>query len=97
MSRTRISATVDGQRLRTAAELTGTTGSALLDRALAALIEQVEGERESAALLRNPYEDDPDLAWQAPFGPDLDYDGAVPEKVVALARARREAAGPDRS
>lgn len=89
MKRTRISATVDGQRLRTAAALTGSTGSALVDQALAALIAQVEAEREAEALERRPYESDPDLAWQAPLGPDLPYDGEVPAEVIALAEASR--------
>lgn len=89
MSRVRISATVDGERLRTAARLAGTTGSALLDLALAALIEQTEAEREAAALDAQPYEDDPELAWEAPTGPDLPYDGAVPADVLTLAEARR--------
>lgn len=89
MKRTRISATVDGQQLRTAAALTGSTGSALLDRALAALIAQVEAEREAEALEHWPYERDPELAWQAPPGPDLPYDGEVPADVVTLAEARR--------
>jgi hypothetical protein len=39
MSRVRISATVDGERLDAAARLSGATGSRLLDQALAALIE----------------------------------------------------------
>ncbi len=89
MPRTRISATVDATRLSTASALTGETGSALVDRALGALIERVEAEREAAALDRRPYEDDPELSWSAPLGPDLPYDGAVPDDVVALAAARR--------
>lgn len=89
MARVRISATVDGDRLRAAAELAGTTGSALLDQALAALVEHLEAQREIAALERSPYETDPDLAWQPAHGPDLRYDGDVPDDVVALAQARR--------
>lgn len=91
MTRVRISATVDGERLRTAKRLVGATGSALLDRALTALIEQTEAEREAAALEALPYEDDPELAWEAPVGPDLPYDGAVPDDVIALAEARGRA------
>lgn len=94
MPRTRISATVDEERLRTAAALTGTTGSALLDRALAALIAAVEATREAEALERRPYEQDPDLAWQAPRGPDLPYDGEVPEDVISLAETRRRSRRP---
>lgn len=33
--------------------------------------------------------DDPDLTWQAPPGPDLPYDGVVPEQVRRLAAERR--------
>lgn len=76
-------------RLSTASALTGETGSALVDRALGALIERVEAEREAAALDHRPYEDDPELSWTAPPGPDLPYDGAVPDDVVALAATRR--------
>ena len=89
MPRVRISATVDGERLDTAARLSGATGSRLLDQALAALIEQLEAARELAALASHPYEEDPDLAWEAPVGPDLPYEGAVPDDVVELAKARR--------
>ena len=84
-----ISATVDGERLDAAARLSGATGSRLLDQALAALIEQLETEREFAALDSHPYEEDPDLAWEGPPGPDLPYDGTVPDDVLELAQARR--------
>lgn len=93
MKRVRVSATVDGERLATAARLTGTTGSRLLDLALAALIEQLESARELAALADRPYKDDPDLRWQAPPGPDLPYVGTVPDDVLALAQARRQQGG----
>lgn len=53
----------------------------MLDRALLALIDRLEGAGERAALVAHPYEDDTDLAWQAPPGPDLPYDGDVPEEV----------------
>lgn len=91
MKRVRISATVDGERLRMAAELAGATGSALLDQALAALVEQLAAQREIAALEQQPYDADPDLAWQPPPGPALVYDGDIPADVVALAQARRRA------
>jgi hypothetical protein len=55
------------------------------------LVEQLEVERERKALASYPYEDDPDLAWQAPPGPDLPYDGDIPEDVVKLAQRRRRA------
>lgn len=65
--------------------------SELVDRALAALIREVDGRREVAAIAQLPYEDDPDLAWQAPPGPDLPYEGGVPEEVQRLAAQRRGA------
>lgn len=89
MKRVRVSATVDGERLAVAARLAGETGSRLLDHALAALIEQLETRRELAALASHPYEEDPDLAWEAPLGPDLPYEGVVPDDVLAMAAARR--------
>lgn len=89
MARARISTTVDAQRLADARRLLGTTDSELMDRALAALIENVEAQRELAALTRHPYEDDPDLVWHAPPGPDLPYDGDIPADVLRLARERR--------
>jgi hypothetical protein len=67
----------------------GTSDSQILDRALAALIEQLEAEQELAALAALPYEDDPDLAWPAVPGPDLPYDGEVPVEVLRLAAKRR--------
>lgn len=87
----RISTTVDATSLRRARDLLPGADSRVLDRALLALIEHLEREREQAALLTHPYERDPDLAWQAPAGPDLPYDGDVPEDVLRLARRRRRA------
>ena len=89
MSRVRISATVDGERLEVASRLAGETGSRLLDRALAVLIEHLETDRELAVLASHPYDKDPDLAWEAPPGPDLPYEGAIPDDVLELAQARR--------
>lgn len=89
MSRVRISATVDGERLEHLRQLTGTRDSQLLDAALAALLRQLITERERAALADQPYDDDPDLAWQAPSAPVLPYDGDVPPEVRALAATRR--------
>lgn len=66
------------------------TDSQIIDRALAALLEQLEEERELAALSAAPYEDDPDLAWTSPPGPDLPYDGDVPDEVLRLAAKRRK-------
>lgn len=89
MNRARLSTTVDATSLERARELLPGSDSRLLDRALAVLIEDLEGERERAALAELPYDNDPDLAWEAPQGPDLQYDGDVPEDVVQLAKRRR--------
>ena len=89
MARARVSSTVDATALRRARDLLPGPDSRVLDRALLALIDQLEEEKERAALIANPYEDDGDLAWQAPLGPNLPYDGDVPEDVMRLARRRR--------
>lgn len=91
MTRVRVSTTVDGDRLERARALFGGPDSALLDRALALLVRRLDAERERAALGEAPYEDDDDLSWQAPPGPDLPYAGEVPADVLALARERRAA------
>lgn len=93
MARVRISTTVDAQCLAAARRLLPGTDSRLLDRALACLVERLEAELELAALADHPYEDDPDLAWQAPAGPDLPFDGAVPADVMKLAQRRRREIG----
>lgn len=89
MKRVRLSTTVDPVRLDKARRLMSLNDSQLLDRALEALIEREHATRELSALEAHPYEDDPDLAWEAPKGPDLPYDGAVPEAVRRLAARRR--------
>jgi hypothetical protein len=53
------------------------------------LIQQAEAGRELAALAGNPYENDAELAWNAPPGPDLPYDGEIPKAIAELARRRR--------
>ena len=63
--------------------------SEVVDRALAALIAEIEAERDLAALEAAPYDTDPDLAWEAPPGPDLPYEGRVPRAVLRLADRRR--------
>jgi hypothetical protein len=93
MTRVRISTTVDAAMLAAARRLASQPDSELLDRALTALVEQLEAQRELSALADQPYEDDPDLAWQAPPGPDLPYDGAVPADVMKLAHRRRRQTG----
>lgn len=89
MARTRISTTVDADRLEQARRTLDVPDSTLMDRALGALLREVSGEHERRALTEQPYEDDPDLTWQAPPGPDLPYDGVVPEQVRRLAAQRR--------
>lgn len=89
MPRTRISTTVDAARLEQARRSLDVPDSTLMDRALAALLRELGGARERAVLADAPYEDDPELSWQAPPGPDLPYDGDVPEDVRRLAAERR--------
>lgn len=89
MARVRISTTVDAEQLARIRQLTGLSDSRLLDRALARLLDDLEHERELAALERHPYDEDPDLAWRAPPLPSLPYDGDVPQEVVELAERRR--------
>lgn len=93
MSRARISTTVDRERLETSRRLLGVSDSQLIDRALALLIEHLERENELEALERQPYHDDPELAWEAPGGPSLPYVGEIPAEVIELAARRR---GPSR-
>ena len=89
MTRARVSTTVDAAALGRARVLLPGPDSSLLDQALAALIERLEEERELAALTAQPYEEDPDLAWEAPAGPDLPYDAEIPREVAQLALQRR--------
>lgn len=89
MSRTRVSTTVDEERLARARELFDGPDSALLDRALELLVRRLDAQRERAALAAAPFEDDDELTWQAPPGPDLPYEGDIPDDVVELARERR--------
>jgi hypothetical protein len=89
MARVRISTTVDEARLAKSRRLLEVPDSRLIDRALQALIDELEGTAEVRALESAPYEDDPDLAWKVSEGPPLPYDGAVPKEVLAKARARR--------
>ncbi len=89
MTRERISTTVDRDRLAACRRLLGTSDSLLIDRALSALLEALEAERDRQALAL-PYHEDPDLAWEAPPAPALPYDGEIPEDVIRLAEARRK-------
>ena len=85
MARVRVSTTVDADRLERGRELVGSSDSKVLDAALAALIES----REREALLALPYEADAELGSATFDGPDLPYDGAVPDDVLRLAEERR--------
>lgn len=89
MKRVRVSTTVDGDRLSRCRRLLEGPDSVILDRALQALIDELEGEREVAAILAQPYDDDPEVAWTVSEGPTLPYDGKVPAEVLAKARERR--------
>lgn len=93
MTRVRVSTTVDGHRLNRCRELLGEPDSTIIDRALRALLAELQTQHEVASLAAAPYEEDPDLSWSTPQGPDLAYDGEVPDDVLTLARQRREAAG----
>lgn len=92
MNRVRISTTVDRDQLTELRDRLGLHDSVLIDRALAALLEAIEAERERSALDAMPYGADPELAWLAPIGTDdIPYDGDIPEEIVRLADARRSA------
>lgn len=89
MTRARISTTVDSARLERCRELLGLPDSELVDAALASLLRELSAAREREAIEAQPYEQDPDLSWEAPPGPDLPYDGEVPAEVQRLASERR--------
>lgn len=96
MKRVRISTTVDAEQLARCRRLFGPGTSKLVDRALRVLGDELERQRELEALERLPYEKDAELSWEAPPGPDLPYDGDVPDDVRRLAAARRRAAATQR-
>jgi hypothetical protein len=87
--RVRISTTVDGARLAAARDKLQASDSEIVDRALAALLDQIDAAQERAVLEAMPYDEDPELAWEAPTGPSLPYDGEVPAAVLRLAASRR--------
>ncbi len=93
MNRVRISTTVDASRLARARRLVGAPDSQLLDLALGALVDKVERAHEIAALEAQPYDADPELAWQAPPVIALAYEDPVPADVVELAERRRAGLG----
>lgn len=49
---------------------------------------ELEGRHEREVLVAQPYEDDPDLAWESDPGPSLPYDGEVPAEVLRMAERR---------
>lgn len=64
--------------------------SELFDRALQALLDELEAAAELRALDEAPYEGDEALRLPEPhLGGELPYDGAVPAEVIELARRRR--------
>lgn len=90
MPRERISTTVDAKRLALARSLVAMRDADIFDRALDALIANIEAEREKDALTRFPYEGDAELALPDVVpGEGLSYEGEVPEEVLKLARQRR--------
>jgi hypothetical protein len=89
MARIRISTTVDEARLTRCRDLVDEPDSRLIDRALQALLDELEGSAEVKALEAQPYDEDPELAWGASDGPPLAYDAKVPDEVLARARAMR--------
>lgn len=95
MARVRVSTTVDAHNWETVRRLLDAPSSQIVDRALAALIDQLETAHEHAVLREMPYEDDPDLAWDAPTPPALPYEGDVPAEVLRLAKRRRAPQGTD--
>ena len=88
MARVRISTTVDGERLEQARRLVDAPDSVLMDRALVALLDRIVARKEVESLQDLPYEEDPDVAWEAPSGPPLPYDGDIPEEIRDLAKKR---------
>jgi len=92
MSRVRLSTTVDADRLARSRKLLGVKDSELIDRALRALLAEVEHQREREALERYPYEGDPELSWETAPGFPLPYEGPVPADLIELARERRRGA-----
>ena len=89
MKRVRVSTTVDGGRLAACRRLLRTSDSRLLDRALQALINELEAAAEIRALEEFPYDGDPELASIVSDAPVLPYDGDVPKEVLLRAKARR--------
>lgn len=90
MSRVRISTTVEAARLEECRRKLPGPDSVIVDRALQALLAEIERDAEIAALEAHPYEEDEELAWEVSDGPPLPYDGEVPARVLAMAKMRRK-------
>ncbi len=91
--RTRISTTVDHNRLTAARAQTGLPDSELVDLALLMLLERAEREAEDRALGDTPYELDPDMnafptGWPPGLSPLDEYDDEVPADVIAMFEER---------
>lgn len=95
MNRVRVSTTVDAHNWETVRRLLDAPSSQIVDQALSALIDRLETARERAALAESPYEEDPDVAWDAPRAPALAYEGDVPPDVLRLAKQRRARRGKE--
>jgi hypothetical protein len=92
MKRSRISTTVDSVKLERARTLARTNDAAMLDRALQALILEIESGEELEALRALPYDRDAELALPAASpASELPYDGDVPTEILEIARRRRSA------
>lgn len=61
----------------------------MIDAALRALLDELEGIAERRALQEQPYDDDPELAFEDREPPSLPYKGEVPEAVLARAKSLR--------
>lgn len=90
MTRVRVSTTVDEGTLRAARAQLGLRDSELLDRALRALLDELDARAELRALDQAPYDADEALQLPEPnLEGEIPYDGAVPADVIELARRRR--------
>ena len=90
MARVRVSTTVDERTLRTVRARVRSRDSQLFDRALRALLDELDTAAELAAIDAAPYSDDPELQMpDPPVDDDLAYDGEVPADVIELAQRRR--------
>jgi hypothetical protein len=92
--RTRLSTTVNTDWLTAARARTGLSDSALIDKALVALLDQAEREAEDRAFgpeqpLGEVTDGDVSFGWPADAPPLDTYDGEVPADVLELFAERR--------